>query len=581
MNGLRARSAGGARRPGALGLVGVVLLSGCQGWGGERLEPWLESTPLRYRPASPPPFPRPEPREEDGSGGGTLGGAELGRFMAFVRETQVALRRPTVPEAERRAGEAALLEVLAWLHGRGEEQLAREEPLEVYLRFKVAHVQRGREAEARDRAVEAKLEEYWRWARARSQWLASRHFRKAGREWLVTESPLYEGAQDALTSAVLAWAYSHTQDPDFPRKSPQEVAVYLLAKRSTLATALALGNASAPHLDWVPEHVEPVPVEELLLEAAVGLMPVVGESADVVGAVAGVSVLGRELSAEDRLLCAVTVLIPVVSGSALSATLDTSRAALLTGRGLREVQVLQRVVQHLAPGEAERVRRLLLMAGRGEKVSPDELKWLHALTQRLQGPLAEVAEAVKAGARVPLLGSRATTEGVRLVPGSAEHMAQAWVDYQFRHPGKYPSFRYEPDSAWERMYRTVLENKGKGGEFEQDVLQVRGYEKNTALMLPPPGSTAQGFVPDSVVGNPEELAWGRPYRFIEVKGRAEMALTGNLKAMIDYVKTYGGHLEVCFRSARHAEGQTALTTALRRELQLLSNKGQARISWHP
>ena len=120
----------GSRGLGALWLVGLVLLSGCQGWGGQRLEPWLESAPLRYRPASPPSFPRPEPRE-DGSGGGTLGGVELGRFMAFVRETQVALRSPKIPEAERRAGEAALLEVLAWLHGRGEEQLAREEALDI------------------------------------------------------------------------------------------------------------------------------------------------------------------------------------------------------------------------------------------------------------------------------------------------------------------------------------------------------------------------------------------------------------------------------------------------------------------
>ncbi|MCP3135931.1 hypothetical protein [Pyxidicoccus xibeiensis] len=564
-----------------LGVLWMVwVLSGCQGWGGQRLEQWLESAPLRYRSASPPAFPRPE-LEEDGSGGGTLGGAELSRFMAFVREKQVALRRPQVPEAERRAGEAALLELLAWLHGRGEEQLAREEPLEVYLRFKVERVQRSREAQARDGAVDAKLEEYWRWAEARSRLLASRHFRKAGREWLVTESPLYEGAQDALTSAVLAWAYSHTQDPDFPRKSPQEVAVYLLARRSTLATALELGNASAPQLEWVPAYEEAVPVEELLLEVAVGLLPVAGESADAVGAVAGLSVLGRELSAEDRLLCSVAVLLPVVSGSALSATLDTSRAALLTGRGLREVQVLQRVVQHLAPGEAERVHRLLRRAGKGEKVPPEELRWLHALTQRLQGPLAEVAEAVRAGARVPLLGSRATAEGVRLVPGSPEHLSQAWVDYQFRHPGKYPRFVFEPDSTWQRMYRTVLENKGRGGEFEAQVLQSRGYVKNTAMMLPPPGSRDPGFVPDSVVGNPEELVWGRPYRFIEVKARAEMAFTGNLKAMIEYVQEYGGHLEVFFRSARHQQGQTVLSKELRNQLKELVDTGNATVRLYP
>jgi hypothetical protein len=320
----------------------------------------------------------------------------------------------------------------------------------------------------------------------------------------------------------------------------------------------------------------------VLLEVAVGLLPLVGESADLLGAAMGVSVLGRELSPEERLLCAVAVLIPVVAGSALAEGASVSRAALLTGRGLQEAQVLQRVAQHLTPGDGERVRRLLRLAGQGKKVPAEELQWMHALTQRLRGPLAEVAAAVKSGARVPLLGSRATAEGMRLVPGSAEHLAQAWVDYQFRHPGKYPHFEFAPDSTWERMYRTVLENKGRGGEFEQQVLKARGYEKNTAMMLPPPGSQVdQGFIPDSVVGSPEELVWGRPYRFVEVKGRAEMSLTGNLKAMITYVKRYGGHLEVCFRSARHAQGQTMLTDTLVRELRFLSRNHQAQVQWYP
>jgi hypothetical protein len=110
----------------------------------------------------------------------------------------------------------------------------------------------------------------------------------------------------------------------------------------------------------------------------------------------------------------------------------------------------------------------------------------------------------------------------------------------------------------------VLENRGQGGAFEGEVLKAKGCEKNTALMLPPPGSKAeQGFVPDSVLGNPEELVWGKPYRFVEVKGRAEMALTGNLKAMIEYVKRYGGHIEVWFRSASHPSGKTLLTGPLR------------------
>ncbi len=549
----RSRSGGGFRRLSALVLAGLVVLSGCQG------------------------------RElRDDGGGGTTGGAELGRFMAFVRQRQVALRGPKVPEAERRVGEAALLELMAWLHGQSEEQLARHEPDEVYLRFKVARVQRSREDAARDAAVERKLEEYWQWARARSRLLAGRHFRKAGRQWLVTESPVYEGAQDALTEAVLAWAYAHTQDPDYLRKSPQEVAVYLLARRGALATALALGNAAPPRLDYVPEPVEAVPAEEVLLEVAVGLVPGVGESADLMGAVAGLGVLGRRLSPGERLLCAVALLVPFVAGGMLFEGAEASGAALRMGRGVQEAQVLQRVVQHLAPEEARRVQEVLRKAGRGEAVAETELKWMRELAERLRGPLAEMAGAVKAGARVPLMGSRTTAEGARLVPGSPEHLAQAWVDYQFRHPGKHPHFRYAPDAGWQRMYRTVLENKGKGSAFEQEVLKAHGYEKNTALMLPPPGSKMdKGFIPDSVVGNPEELVWGRPYRFVEVKGRAEMALTGNLKAMLEYVDEYGGHIEVWFRSAQHVQGQTELTSRLSKEFTNLVREGNAEIRWHP
>jgi hypothetical protein len=478
-------------------------------------------------------------------------------------------------------GERALLEMLAWLHGKTEEQLAREEPEEVYLRLKVERVEREREAEARDRAVEEKLEEYWRWARARSQWLADRHFRKAGRQWLVTESAVFEEAQDALTSAVLGWAYGHTQDPDFLRKSPPEVAVYLLVKRSALATALEVGNASAPRLDYVREWVEQVPADEVLVELAVGLLPVVGEGADLTGAVVGLSVLGRQLTAEERLLCAVGVVLPLIGGALLNNAGEVERAALLTGRSLQEAQVLQRVVQHLAPAEGERVQRLLRAAGRGEKVPKEEVEWLRELAKRLRGPLGEVAEAVKEGARVPLVGSRATGEGTRLVPGSAEHLAQAWVDYQFRHPGKYPRFSYAPDGKWQRMYRTALENLDQGGEFEQQVLKVHGYEKNTALLLPPPGSSTQGFIPDSVVGNPEELVWGRPYRFIEVKARGEMALTGNLKAMLDYVEAFGGHIEIWFRSAHHSNGQTRLSKPLQQLLTAFEESGQVRVRWYP
>jgi Holliday junction resolvase len=184
---------------------------------------------------------------------------------------------------------------------------------------------------------------------------------------------------------------------------------------------------------------------------------------------------------------------------------------------------------------------------------------------------------------VPFLALRTGSDGLRMVPGSAEHMAQAWMEYQFRHPGKYPHFRYAPDEGWRRMYRAILENKAQGSAFEREVLQKLGHEKNTALVMPPPGSKAQGFIPDAVPGNPNpgELVWGQPYRFVEAKARAELALTGNLKAMIAYVSAHEGHLELWIRSARHAEGPTRLTGPLEDALETLAATGRASVKYYP
>ncbi|CAM3083839.1 hypothetical protein G4177_05055 [Corallococcus sp. ZKHCc1 1396] len=155
------------------------------------------------------------------------------------------------------------------------------------------------------------------------------------------------------------------------------------------------------------------------------------------------------------------------------------------------------------------------------------------------------------------------------------------MDYQFRHPAKYPQFKYAVDPEWERLYQTVIKNKGAGSEFEQAVLQSRNYPKNTGLLLPPPGSTAQGFVPDSVLGRPGNLVWGSPYRLVEVKGRAELSLTGNLKGMLDYVARYGGSLELWIRSSKHPEGATQLSNPLSDQIDELRALGRADVRFFP
>src|SRR5690606_23909267 len=116
---------------------------------------------------------------------------------------------------------------------------------------------------------------------------------------------------------------------------------------------------------------------------------------------------------------------------------------------------------------------------------------------------------------------------------------------------------------------------------EDDVLKVGGYEKNVALMMPPPGSKSPGFIPDAVPGNPSELVWGRAYRFVEVKARARLDLGGNLKAMLDYVRDYGGHIELWVRSAKHPKGPTRLSGPLLERLDELADQGKAVVKSYP
>jgi hypothetical protein len=81
------------------------------------------------------------------------------------------------------------------------------------------------------------------------------------------------------------------------------------------------------------------------------------------------------------------------------------------------------------------------------------------------------------------------------LPGTPAHKAQRWVDYQFRHPEKYSRFSFQPDPEWERLYETILKNRPAGNAFEDAILQTQKYERNTAMMMPPPGSGAQASSP--------------------------------------------------------------------------------------
>ena len=501
-------------------------------------------------------------------------------YEVFLRQQREALRTPGHSEEARGEVLTALQRLEQWLLLQPDEALRKApSPLEKYVTL----LEEERQREVRWRAVQRKLAEYEEWGvKLLATYVPPPHRLAPG--YLLSESPLREQSLRALGSATLAWAYAHTEDPDFLKRTPDEVALYLLASRSALASVVQWGRLAPVQLDYNEAFdLEVYKPEELVLELLVGLTPGVGEAADASAAVTGRSLTGHQLTRPERMVCALAVLVPFVAGAVLIRGGDegAEQLALLTGRSLDEVRVLSRVASHLSPGDAKEIERLMTAAARGHTFTEEELRFLQRVARGLEAPLREAAGALKAGQKVPLLGVRTLADGSRLLPGSPMHKAQRWVDYQFRHPEKYRRFSFQPDADWERMYESILKNRQAGNAFEDAILQAGKYERNGVMMMPPPSSRAQGFIPDSVRDNPAELVWGQPYPFIEAKARRELSLSGNLKAMIEYVETYGGHLELWVRSARHPDGATHLSQPLLRRLKLLESDGKAVLKDHP
>ncbi|WPB74781.1 pre-toxin TG domain-containing protein [Archangium violaceum] len=520
-------------------------------------------------------------REEKESTGPVLSATQpQAPYEVFLRHHWEKPRAPGISLEEHNEGLTALKRLEQWLLLQpAGAWMSAPSPLEKYITL----LEEERQREVRWQAVQRKLAEYEEWGRR----LLATYVpppRRLAPGYLLSESPLREQSLRALGSATLAWAYAHTEDPDFLKRTPDQVALYLLANRSALANAVQLGRLAPVHLDYNeafdPEVYKP---EELVLELLVGLTPGAGEVVDANAAVTGRSLTGHQLTRTERVVCALGVLVPFVAGAVLIRGGDegAEQLALLTGRSLDEVRVLSRVASHLSPGDTKEIERLMAAASRGHTFTEEELQFLQRVARGLEAPLREAAGALKTGQKVSLLGVRTLPDGSRLLPGTPAHKAQRWVDYQFRHPEKYHRFVFQPNSDWERMYESILKNRQAGNAFEDAMLQTGRYERNTAMMMPPPGNGTQGFIPDSVKGKPAELVWGQPYSFVEAKARKELPLTGNLEAMIEYVEKYGGHLELWIRSSRHADGPTHLSKPLLRRLKSLADTGNAILKYHP
>jgi hypothetical protein len=305
--------------------------------------------------------------------------------------------------------------------------------------------------------------------------------------------------------------------------------------------------------------------------------------------VTGVSITGHKLGTGDRVLAGFCILIPFVPGSALRGAKKGGELtglitdfAKATGRSTDEIEAVFRVAGHLEPDDLKELDRMMVAVGNGQILTKADLDILDDIARKLKEPLEEAGKAIKKGkpAKVGKLKVDPLS-AKRLVPGTPKHMAQRWIEYQVRNPGKFGPLTDVIDPAWKKAYETILKNAKKGGEFERGALAALKYDKNVAMMIGPKAEGLKGFIPDAVKGNPAELIWGKAYHFVEVKGWKGMSMTGNLAEMLKYVDKFGGHIEVVFRSAKHAEGATKLSGPLSKMLTRLEDSGKATVRFFP
>lgn len=529
-------------------------------------------------------------------------------YMEFYRQKSAALESPDSDAREQRLGREALHRYLEWVsnHINNEQALINTNPYSVYgdiytpmligdikreSRRKVEEERYARESAERSAKFEAKMDIYWRWAQTR--WKESSNpFKSAGQAYLLTEHPNRKIAMDKLTEAVMSWAYANRDHPDFDYLTPDAVAEMLLTENSELRAYQVISQNSPPRLEYFPELDRTRrTLGHTAFEMIIGFMPILGEMQDANDLLSGVSITGEKLSGGERALAGIALFVPFVPASALRGGDDVAGAmidlATASGRSIDEVEDVFRVAGNLSQADAKHIDRIMEAVGNNKKLSEADLDILDDIALKLKAPLEEVAEARKAGEALrvkPLRVDPLTNKA--LIPGSAQHKLTRWKEYQIRNGVKISEIATTVDPRWEKLYTTILANKRAGGKFESDAIdwlasgQLPGLVKNNEMMIST-ASGAKGFIPDGVKGNPGTLIWGQKYHFVEVKGWKNMSKTGNLKAMIEYVQQFGGHVEVVFRSANHADGATTLTAPLQRALDDLVRNGNATIRRHP
>jgi hypothetical protein len=218
--------------------------------------------------------------------------------------------------------------------------------------------------------------------------------------------------------------------------------------------------------------------------------------------------------------------------------------AKYTGENRVEIDRFLRLAKQMGP-EAEALAKDIANAVReGRRLPNGAGEKLSGMLERLRNPRTRADRAI--GAESARLRDDPFT-GEPLAPGSAEHKAQRWAEYQQRE-GLTPTEAKEVRESWEDRYEATV---AMGSAAEKQALAEAGItKKNTAALKDP--VSKQSVIPDGVRENPKTLQWGDPYDFVEVKYWEYLSATGNALKMLQYIDHFGGTLELWVRGGAEA-----------------------------
>ena len=176
---------------------------------------------------------------------------------------------------------------------------------------------------------------------------------------------------------------------------------------------------------------------------------------------------------------------------------------------------------------------MLRAAGRGESVSAEDVERLRAHREaaggaaRRSGPRAGPGQARGPGG---LTGDRG-----RCAAGAGQRGASGAGVGGLPVPSPGPSIRAS-STPWIRSgsgsTRRSSRTRARAARSNNPCSRARSSPSTLSLRLPPPGQQGRGLRPGCRDGTSRDLVWGSPMGFVEVKGSEELALTGNLKAML-------------------------------------------------